>query len=93
MKTDFANFGNINQWTEWHLTPRGWERGNKNHEDSPLVIKLEPPIDRILTCRYHENFSNNSVWMKSHISEVWTISDQQILDQMLDKFGSCPQSL
>jgi hypothetical protein len=93
MNIYFSDSSNINEWTEWHLTPRGWERGNEKREDSPLEKKVEAPIDRILTCRYHENLSTNSVWMQKHTNDVWKISDQKILAQMLEKFGNCPQHL
>ena len=35
------------EWTEWHLTPRGWERGSER-TDGPDVEFKEPPADRVL---------------------------------------------
>ncbi|NJL63476.1 MAG: hypothetical protein HC903_18650 [Methylacidiphilales bacterium] len=93
MNIYFSDSSDINEWTEWHLTSRGWEQGNQKREDSPFVNKLKAPIDRILTCRYHETLSTNSVWMQKHTNEVWKISDKKVLTQMLEKFGSCPQYL
>jgi hypothetical protein len=93
MDNYFVDNSNINEWTEWHLTPRGWERGNEKREDSHLDKKVNPPIDRIFTCRYHQNLSTNSIWIQKHTSDVWKTSDRKILAQMLEKFGNCPQSL
>ena len=49
MNIYFSESSNINEWIEWHLTLRGWERGSEKREDSPLEKKVNPPIDRILT--------------------------------------------
>ncbi|PAX51676.1 hypothetical protein [Brunnivagina elsteri] len=93
MNIYFSDSSNINEWTEWHLTLRGWKRGSEKCEDSPLEKKVNPPIDRILTCRYHQSLSTNSIWIQKHTSDVWKTSDCEILTQTLEKFGNCPQSL
>ena len=35
-----------NEWTEWHLTPRGWEEGS-GRLDGVGVTHAEPPTDRV----------------------------------------------
>lgn len=56
------------EYTEWHLTPRGWERGTevtdsyRNHKDAPA--------DRIFTCKYSENMSS-SLELYKNCEDVW----------------------
>ena len=41
------------EWTEWHLTPRGWEKGaTRVHGQGNTWV--EEPVDRLLSCVYQE---------------------------------------
>jgi hypothetical protein len=95
MKTAHTTFlnvvTNIYEWTEWHLTPRGWERGYTKPFDSEQVEELEPPLDKVLTCRYQQNIPINSTWVQKYVSEIWKSPDQKKVAQLLEKFGDCPQ--
>ncbi|BAZ09057.1 hypothetical protein NIES4071_08630 [Calothrix sp. NIES-4071] len=93
MKIYFPNLNNINEWTEWHLTYNGWEKGTQKREDNPQLIKVEPPDNRVLTCRYHENITINSTWLQKHIIEIWRDSDCERIDELLENFAGCPESL
>lgn len=93
MNVYYPNSGNLNEWTEWHLTPRGWEQGGQKRESSTQIKEVETPQDKVLTCRYHENVTINSVWMQKHVSVTWKDSNQQLVEELIDKFGDCPQSL
>lgn len=84
---------NCNEWTEWHLTPRGWEKGTEKQDYPAQVKQLEPPLDRVLTYRYHQNIPINSIWMQKSANEIWKCSDQKIVAELLQKFGDCPQNL
>jgi hypothetical protein len=91
MNIYFPESSKISQWTEWHLTPRGWERGSQLCESDEQVREIEVPLDRVLTCRYHENVTINSIWMQKHVSQIWRDLDENMVNEMLEKFGACPQ--
>jgi hypothetical protein len=93
MNVYYPESSNLSEWTEWHLTPRGWEQGSQKREFSAQLKKVEASYDRVLTCRYHENVTINSVWMQKHVSEVWKNSNQQQIDKLIEQFGFCPESL
>jgi hypothetical protein len=93
MNVYYPDSSNISEWTEWHLTPRGWEQGSQRRESSIQIKEVQAPQDKVLTCRYHENVTINSVWMQKHISEIWKDSDQKLVDKLINQFGYCPQSL
>jgi hypothetical protein len=46
------------EWTEWHLTPSGWQRGSKETDFAPAT-KVEPPEDRVLSCVYKETVASS----------------------------------
>lgn len=93
MNVYYPDKSNLSEWTEWHLTFRGWEQGSQKREFSAQLKEVEAPDDRVLTCRYHENVTINSVWMQKHVSEVCKDSNQQQIDKLIEQFGSCPESL
>ncbi len=93
MNVYYPDSSNISEWTEWHLTPKGWEKGTQKRELDPQLIEVETPVDRVLTFRYHENLSINSAWLQKHIIEIWKDSDSKIVDELLEKFGNCPETL
>jgi hypothetical protein len=45
------------EWTEWHLTPDGWMRGER---DSAGLHPIQAPIDRVLTILWRENVAHFS---------------------------------
>ena len=93
MVNQSSELTNFNEWIEWHLTPRGWERGTQKLSCLAVQVQeLEVPLDRVLTYRYHQNFSINSVWMQKHVSEIWKCCDEKIVAELLEKFGNCPQN-
>ena len=49
--------------TEWHLTPKGYERGSETRDFGPDEIK-PPPADRVATYRWVEEQS--STYSKAH---------------------------
>ncbi len=86
------DLSNINEWIEWHLTPRGWKPGNEKREFPPYQKEVEAPSDRVLTCRYHQGVAINSIWIQKYTSRIWEIADKNVVDEMIDKFGDCPES-
>jgi hypothetical protein len=45
------------QWTEWHLTPRGWVSGSSRRDGEGNVWRDEPE-DRIATFVYQEQIDD-----------------------------------
>jgi len=82
-----------NEWREWHLTPRGWERGDLKLDNSELE-KKPLPSDRVLTCIYSEEMlSPVSARITKRMDEMWRSEDEQAVETLLKQHGSCPRSL
>ncbi|HVO60352.1 MAG TPA: hypothetical protein VMT53_05420 [Terriglobales bacterium] len=81
-----------NEWTEWHLTPRGWERGSER-EDGPGIKEKPAPADRVLTYRWKEYLSSVFSTMDRTSQELWRSDDEAAIKVLLEKFGDPPQSL
>ncbi|GJD18139.1 hypothetical protein RIVM261_030950 [Rivularia sp. IAM M-261] len=93
MNIYYPDSNNLSAWTEWHLTRSGWERGSQKQENDTQVKEVKIPFERVLTCRYHVNVTINSVWMQKHAIELWRSAEQELVDKLIDQFGSCPESL
>jgi hypothetical protein len=52
-------------WTEWHLTPRGWEIGSIRRTGEATTWRDEPE-DRLLSCVYRERSSAADAHPDSH---------------------------
>ena len=80
------------EWTEYHLTPRGWEQGSyqrdfAKRQDEP------PPADRVLTKIYGERLS--SMFSKKpelYENETWRGTDADAIARLQRKFGTCPEA-
>ena len=57
------------EWTEYHLTPRGWEQGSWKI-DFGDVHKKDPPPNRFLTCVYHERLSSVFSQMNRYVMRL-----------------------
>jgi hypothetical protein len=80
-----------NEWTEWYLTPRGWEAGDEKTEFAP--VKSQPtPVDRVLTLTYKE-VSNGYGPVHLSRQEIWRISDNDAIVALVAAFGDAPKSL
>jgi hypothetical protein len=80
-----------NEWTEWHLTPNGWERGTEK-EDFRRVDR-EPPADRVLTVVYREFMSSRFSPMEKSSRIEWRSDDVAIITALTAKYGAAPQQL
>ncbi len=81
-----------NEWTEWHLTARGWEEGSTRIDGSPIK-HLSPPSDRVLTCKYYEYLSSPFSQFDKGVKEIWRSSEEQLIADLLEKYGLCPEKL
>ena len=80
-----------NEWTEWHLTPKGWVRGTEK-EDFRRIDR-DPPEDRVMTV-VHKQFLS-SIYSKMDVSTdtTWQAKDGRAVAELLKKFGPAPQQL
>jgi hypothetical protein len=81
-----------NEWTEWHLTPRGWERGTEKLDFSG-ISEVSPPPDRVLTVRWCFYLGYSLGKPDQYHEEVWHSSDQNLIDILKKRFGEPPKSL
>jgi hypothetical protein len=81
-----------NEWTEWHLTPRGWESGSERVDGQGLSAK-DPPPDRVLTYRWSEVQTSGFGKMHRTLDKKWESEDADAIKALLGKFGQPPNSL
>jgi hypothetical protein len=80
------------EWTEWHLTPRGWEKGaTRVHGQGNTWI--EEPLDRLLSCVYQELESTEPPEIKTWSEETWRSKNEDEVKAALAKSGPCPGKL
>ena len=58
------------QWTEWHLTPRGWVSGSSRRDGEGNVWRDEPE-DRIVTFAYQEQIDKAHPEPHVTVQESW----------------------
>src|SRR5690242_211662 len=80
------------EWTTWHLTPRGWERGNEK-TDYGKPVDRPTPSDCVLTVTYHEDVGAIGARMDRSTKENWRSPDVALVKTLLKKFGEAPSSL
>ena len=80
------------EYTDWHLTPRGWERGTEQ-VDCGKTTEVEPPPDRVLTVRWLEEQTAPDAFMQESSDELWRSTDEQAIKELIEYFGTPPRSL
>lgn len=80
------------EWTEWHLTPRGWEKGaTRVHGQGNTWI--EEPTDRLLSCVYQELESGDPPQLRKWCEETWRSREEEEVNAASKQFGPCPERL
>lgn len=82
------------EWTEWHLTPRGWEKGSTRREGRGNDWRDEP-ADRLLSYQYAELETSSAPTRVTH-EETWRTKDPKIvpqIEQALATHGPAPKRL
>jgi hypothetical protein len=74
------------EYTEWHLTPREWERGTEVTDSSRK--QKDTPADRVLTYKYSEKMSKLEIYQ--NCDEIWTSGDESMIASLKEQFGECP---
>ena len=83
------------EWTEWHLTPRGWEIGSTRHGDNGNNWQSEPD-DRVLSAVYKEQQTSAKPEATCGTEESWRSKDPVLaatIPELLARFGTCPEKL
>ena len=92
------------EWTEWHLTPRGWEQGSTRREGRGNEWRDEP-ADRLLSFQHieiHGSAGQPSTveprvsTSKISTEETWRTKDPaalQHLEAALAHYGAAPSRL
>ena len=81
-----------NEWTEWHLTLRGWERGSEKTDFGEAQIKAVPE-DRVLSFKYREYMSSMHSKTDRSCAEIWRGANESLISELLAKFGDAPRRL
>ncbi len=79
-----------NEYIKWHLTPSGWVKGSY-HLDFNEPVSIDPPKDRVLTCTYKEFMSSGFSKLETSVVEEWSSRDKEKIQELLSKFGECPE--
>ncbi len=81
-----------NEWAEWHLTPRGWERGSFSPDFGKAEEKSRPK-DAVTTYRFSSY--QGSVFSKTEesLELLWTSDDNDAVSALRKKFGAPPKSI
>lgn len=78
------------EWTDWHLTRRGWIAGNVTPDMGPEIFR-DPPEDRVATFQYHGYQSCSFAKMYREVQEIWNCGDTQLVARLIKRFGKCPE--
>jgi hypothetical protein len=82
------------EWTEWHLTPRGWEQGSTRREGEGNRWRDEPS-DRMLSWQYCE-IATGAGEMRVTSEETWRSrrpEDGPQIAAALSRYGEAPRRL
>ena len=80
------------EWTEWHLTPRGWEGGSGCVDFGRTTFK-EEPSDRVATYRWLEEQPSFPAPMYRGLELVWHSPDKEAIERLKKQFGEAPNHL
>ncbi len=80
------------EWTEWHLTPAGWQRGATRVHGQGNTWADEPE-DRVLSYQYAETETSASPEARITYEETWRSKTAAGIEELLKQHGSCPRKL
>jgi len=79
------------EWTEWHLTPSGWEQGDEKTDFNKTSRPI--PAGRVQTVTYHEEVSSGFSPLEKFKTVDWTSADTELLKALIHRFGEAPEHL
>jgi hypothetical protein len=80
-----------NEWTEWHLTPKGWKRGTEKEDHATQHLPV--PHDAVCTYRWTEYQSSSFSRVERALDLVSTSKNGAALAALLAQFGQCSERL
>jgi hypothetical protein len=80
------------EWTEWHLTPAGWQRGATRVHGKGNTWG-DDPEDRVISFVYQEIETSASPAPKISSEETWRSKTATGIEDLLSQHGPCPQKL
>ncbi len=80
------------EWTEWHLTPAGWQRGATRVQGKGNTW-VDDPEDRIISFVYQEVETSASPEIRRSAEETWRSKTATEVDALVTQHGGCPQKL
>jgi len=80
------------EYTEYHLTPNGWETGSECVDFQGTTFK-DPPADRVQTYRWLEEQTSPYAKMSHSLELLWESDDKEAIQKLRDQFGEPPHSL
>lgn len=81
-----------NEWTEWHLTANGWQRGSVRVQGKGNTWADEPE-DRVLSSMYKEVETSSNPQPVITVEETWRSKTATNIDELLQQHGGLPQKL
>ena len=81
-----------NEWTEWHLTPAGWQRGSTRVQGKGNTW-VDEPEDRVLSYVYKELETSTSPEASVSAEETWRSKTETDVAALLRQHGPSPRSL
>ena len=80
------------EWTEWHLTNNGWIKGTRKRDNGVKIIE-KTPVNRVISFRFNEEFNMGSAQPYTFVEEMWKSDKEHLIQSLLRKYGSCPETL
>ena len=81
-----------NEWTEWHLTPGGWQKGSTRVQGQGNTW-LDEPEDRVLSYMYKEVQGSTAPEPTVTWEETWRSKTATDIDDLLRLNGPAPRQL
>lgn len=81
-----------NEWTEWHLTPRGWVKGSEK-DDFKGLIPRETPDDCVMSAKHSEYAGSVHSGIDRKDEVIWKHADAELVDSLLRQHGPAPRHL
>ena len=73
------------EWSEYHLTPRGWEPGSKKSDAGTTTILA--PADRVLSIEITLSSTSSGMHKSTTIHEF---ADKETIDPLTKQYGKLP---
>lgn len=77
------------EWTEYHLTPRGWVTGAYKTDGSRTHANISRPADAVKTVRNVEHYTDH---LESSSSVQW-VGDEAAAEKLEQQFGPAPSGI